>query len=650
MKKIGLSSTACLAAMMILGQAQAQEAITTPILTSVDNFRDVAGIAAEVHGIATGGTGAVETVAHDGEMRTGVFYRSNALAHLSDADSATMTSLGIGGVIDLRTPSEIAAAPDILPEGASYLNVNVIGSSGVSVSLTTPAAAEAFMQDMNRAFVTDATQRENLRTVLLELANASNAELYHCTAGKDRTGWVSALLQSIAGASSETIMTDYLATNAYSSPSIAATLSALPPSYAAIYAKVLGVEASYLQAGLDQVIASYGSMQAYLTEGLGLTQADLWVLRAKMVYYDSLPGQDGFTGNAAAGAGFLQALQNTPLSGHYTAFNSWFQSAIDAETLGGMQARVGGQVLADAGAFLLRQPRAVEAATATQGRGDRLAVGATDLWQVTLGGTFDVASGHGAASAKEQSGGPMIGVTHRFDTGLSAFAALGYSWATVKSAGAKANVDDFLVTAGGRWALESLEAGPFVAGRVTAGIVDYDARRVLGDGLGTARGSTSGSVVAGRLDVGHVFALAPLRVTPQLGVRVAHVRLDGFEESGSELALSTRALDETTTSLITGVGVSMDKYTFTEGWTIEPEAKASWEHAVGSVSTTAQGSLYDVSVSQDSAYRGRDLFGLDLGATLRSGDRVTLGAALNGSLDGHGSSGIGGKVSFSYRF
>ena len=75
------------------------------------------------------------------------------------------------------------------------------------------------------------------------------------------------------------------------------------------------VQPDYLKAALNQVIASYGSMNAYLTQGLGLSQADIYVLRAKMVYYLTLPGQSGFAGNAAAGAGLLNALQNSPLVG-----------------------------------------------------------------------------------------------------------------------------------------------------------------------------------------------------------------------------------------------------------------------------------------------------------------------------------------------
>ena len=191
--------------------------------------------------------------------------------------------------------------------------------------------------------------------MLIDLAHSSDAALYHCSAGKDRTGWTSALLQSIAGVAPATIMNDYLATNQYEAGQIAAELAAIRAAKgdaaAAIVAPTLGVQSSFLQAALDQVVASYGSMDAYLTQGLGLSQADIYVLRAKLVDYLTLPGQSGFVGNAASGAALLNELQNSPLSGTYTAFNYYLQSAIDAGTLGGVQAQVGGQVNADAAAY-----------------------------------------------------------------------------------------------------------------------------------------------------------------------------------------------------------------------------------------------------------------------------------------------------------
>ena len=92
--------------------ALAQQAISTPILTSAANFRDIAGIPT-----SSGGTGFANTTSNFGVMRTGIYYRSSVLS-LSNADWNTLSSLHIVRDIDLRTPQEISTTPDIVPAGA----------------------------------------------------------------------------------------------------------------------------------------------------------------------------------------------------------------------------------------------------------------------------------------------------------------------------------------------------------------------------------------------------------------------------------------------------------------------------------------------------------------------------------------------------
>ena len=166
------------------------------------------------------------------------------------------------------------------------VNVNIFGSYNPS---------NLPMVTLYRNFVT-ASEAAEFGKVLLDLAHASGPAMYHCSAGKDRTGWTSMLLQTIAGVPSATIMRDYLASNNYLGLALNNNIN---EPY---------VQPQWLKAGLDQITASYGSMYAYLTQGLGLTQADIYVLRAKMVYYAELPGQSGFSGNAAAGAMLLNAV------------------------------------------------------------------------------------------------------------------------------------------------------------------------------------------------------------------------------------------------------------------------------------------------------------------------------------------------------
>jgi protein tyrosine/serine phosphatase len=649
----GLLGTTAMVLCLSCASALAQQPISTPILTSAPNFRDLAGISA-----SNGGTGFADTTSNNGVMRTGVFYRTDVL-NLSVPDLATISSLHITLDIDLRTPSEIATTPDVVPIGATYTNVNIYGGQSPPAPATPPTTSGAtalFFQSLYKGFVANQIDRDGFRAALIDLANAADAADFHCSGGKDRTGWTSVLLQSIAGVSPTTILKNYLATNIYTAAFIktqAAAISAQAgggatgAAVAAIEAPGLAVQPSFLQAALDQVTATYGSMNAYLTQGLGLSQADIYVLRAKMVDYLTLPGQSGFAGNAAAGAAFLNELQNSPLSGHYTDYNYYLQSAIDAGTLGGVEAQVGGQVHADAVADLLRQPLWIDTAMTPYIVGSDLAVGQTRIWLASLGGGFWSDARAGTASSTEQRAGSVVGVTYRINDRASANLGVGDDWGSVGSAGASANLNTVLATMGGRYALSSLAAGPFVAAQVNAGWIDYQSTRALGGGLGTAKGSTTGATYSGLADVGDVVRLAPFTVTLQGGVRVTHVTLGSFNETGSDLALDVNGINQTSTNLVADLDVSLDPQRLGD-WTMAPAVTLGLAQALGSIQVRSTGSLYGFTVSQDSAYNSPYLVEAGLGATARH-NAFTVKAGVN-AVVGDRATGINAQLFVSYTF
>ncbi|HET7884167.1 MAG TPA: tyrosine-protein phosphatase [Acetobacteraceae bacterium] len=625
----------------------AQQPITTPILPSDGNFRDLAGIAARF-----GGTGFADPTEHNGFMRTGAFYRS-AVLDLTDADLATLSGLHLTRDIDLRTPSEIATTPDRVPPGTIYRNVNIYGtpSPPQSGTPTSPQEAAAQFAAQYREFVIDPVQRAGFGTVLIDLAHAGTPVLWHCSAGKDRTGWTSALLQSIAGVAPATIMQDYLATNLYAAARISAELKAIRATAgdaaAAVLAPTLGVQPGFLQAALDQVTASYGSMQAYLTQGLGLTQADIYVLRAKMVEFTTLPGQDWLAGNAASGATLLNQLQNSPLSGSYTAFNYYLEAAVDAGTLGDVPARVGGQVRADVAAYLLQEPLRLDAALAPYVDGSGLSLGQTQFWASGMGGYLATGGHGGTAGSSEQSAGPVLGATYRIDTRASVFLGLGYDWGSVSSAGGHATVGSVIGTFGGRYAFASLEDGPFVAARVDISGVDYQSSRELGGALGTARSSTSGAVYSGEAVVGDVIRLASFNVTPQAGARITHVSLGGFRESGSELALDVQPLGHTSSSLLARVDIRLDPW-LVNGWSVTPTATLGAELALGNTLVSSTASLYGFTINQYATFDSRYLLEGGLGVNAQSG-AFGVQAGLN-LLHGDRATGVSGQISVAYRF
>jgi protein tyrosine/serine phosphatase len=624
---------------MAAAQAAETYSLDTPRLKSIDNFRDIAGT---THAYST---------ANDGTMRAGVFYRSNALTP-SAADQATGNSLGIKAIYDLRTPSEIAATPDTLFTGATYSNIDIIGattsgSNIVSLSFHSAAEATAMMQETNRAFVSDAGMRSQFSRLFNELAAVDGAALFHCTAGKDRTGWTAAVLLSIAGVDSSTIMSDYLATNDYTAARMAASLAAMPASMAAIYAPLIGVEASYLQAGLDQVTAQYGSMDNYLKQGLGLSQETIYVLRGKMVYFNSLPGQAGLLGNAAAGAQLLQQLQDSNLSGTYSAYNYYLQSAIDGGDLAGVQSTVGGQVHADAASYLLRQGAMIEHAAAPFTSGTDLKVGQYRLWSTALAGYLGTDGSSHAQSSNEHSQGLMVGLTQRFSDQLSAHAGFGYSRGNVGGAGGEADTDLTFFSAGARFAPDGLERGLFVEADASAGWLDYQSKRELGGGLGTAKGDSHGNLTGATLALGYRLPVSSMTLEPSLGVRVSHLDLSGFQEKGSELALDVDGIEQNRRSAVANLNATFAPVSV-GAWQWVPGVQVGYEHALGDHQVDSQGHLLGLDIDQRAAFDNRDQFtgGVNLMARLGA---LSVGAEV-GASGGGDSHGYSGGLKASYLF
>jgi protein-tyrosine phosphatase len=257
----------------------AAPALDTPRLASADNFRDLAGTD---HAYDTG----------DGHMTSASVYRSNAL-EVTDDDLATLEGLDISTVIDLRTDQEKAEHPDRVPAGADYVEVDVVGGATTAanptdgLSVDSPEEAATLLGDLNRDFVTDEGMRAQIGKAVTAVVEADGPVVFHCTAGKDRAGWVSAVLQLAAGVAEADVIDNYLATNDYSKKRIDATTDQVREEKgdraAETYKVLLGVQESFLRSGLDAMKEFYGDVDTYLVDGLGLDVSTVQALKDKLV-------------------------------------------------------------------------------------------------------------------------------------------------------------------------------------------------------------------------------------------------------------------------------------------------------------------------------------------------------------------------------
>ncbi len=244
-------------------------------LASADNFRDVAGPG---YPIGAGGV-----------VRRGVFFRSNAL-RITPEEIGALCDHGLRAILDLRTHGEIERHPDPEVPDCAWHHYDVLGIPMSEVAgLTERAAALDVMHRVYRSFVDEPTSRAAFGDLFRRLA-AGGPQLFHCSAGKDRTGWVAALLLHIAGVDDATIEHDYLLTNDLAVESRAraeqAIADRLGPEHVAAFEPTMVADLGYLRTAYDAVEVKYGDRMTYLRDGLGLDEATLDALRDLLVDRD----------------------------------------------------------------------------------------------------------------------------------------------------------------------------------------------------------------------------------------------------------------------------------------------------------------------------------------------------------------------------
>jgi protein-tyrosine phosphatase len=252
------------------------------------NFRDLGGY---------------ETV--DGRtVRWSGVYRSGELPHLTDEDVAKLEELEIRTVINFLLPEEIEMnGRDRLPAGARELPEPIHGDRAAELTMMVQAAIKAAEFDdippeMNPEFhrlLLD-EGKEQYAALLRQAADPDNRPLvFHCSHGVHRTGTASAILLSALGVPWETIREDYLLTNEYRAEEVEARLAKIQQ----MAADTMGVppeevdmsnveafyilEGSYIDGSLDQAVADYGSMEAYIRDGLGITDDEVAGLRGQLL-------------------------------------------------------------------------------------------------------------------------------------------------------------------------------------------------------------------------------------------------------------------------------------------------------------------------------------------------------------------------------
>jgi len=228
--------------------------------------------------------------------RWGRAYRADGLDRLSDADHEVWADLGIAVVCDLRHDDELERAPSRLPEQVRSVRAPIGPTGGEADSayrdyterLWSGELADITVDDMVAIYTTMLDERADaFGTVFGAIADDANQPLvFHCTAGKDRTGVTAALLLSAMGVADDVVVADYALTDRYRTP---VRLAEIEPELSVLGLELervrplFSAQAPVMAGTLAWLHEEHGGAAAFLAERVGLSPSDLDALRASLL-------------------------------------------------------------------------------------------------------------------------------------------------------------------------------------------------------------------------------------------------------------------------------------------------------------------------------------------------------------------------------
>ncbi|WP_018350296.1 tyrosine-protein phosphatase [Longispora albida] len=232
----------------------------------VYNFRDLGGY-----------TG------HEGRtVRWGLLYRSASLAPLAEdgPDRETFAGLGVRTVVDLRYPWEVERSgrfPET--EGVAYHNLSVEHRPYQQASMEATVEPGPFLAGKYMEVASDGVKE--IRQVLDLVAEDTGPLVFHCMGGKDRTGLIAALVLSLLGVSEEDIVADFAITGQFAHLAVARFVERTGKQPSWPYTGQTPPEV--MEIFLAELKAEYGSVREYCATALGIDDAFVETLRARLL-------------------------------------------------------------------------------------------------------------------------------------------------------------------------------------------------------------------------------------------------------------------------------------------------------------------------------------------------------------------------------
>lgn len=227
-------------------------------------------------------------VTEDGrELKWRKLFRGGIMSGIQMSAFEQMKSLQLCSICDFRTLAEQAASPDRWHELEKLKRFPLpIGEGRVDKLSTLTASSfkkgkDHHLYKANRSYVNHESKTyKAFFDILLDESNYPI--LFHCTAGKDRTGFASIVLLSILGVDRNTILEDYLLTNKYTEKFIENNLASISKNLgidAELLVTIFQAKEAYLEGAFDAIEKNYGSMDNYIENALGIEEPEIEKLK-----------------------------------------------------------------------------------------------------------------------------------------------------------------------------------------------------------------------------------------------------------------------------------------------------------------------------------------------------------------------------------
>lgn len=249
----------------------------------VHNFRDIGGIVTKDNRV----------------VNWGRFYRADALARVDDKEFEAFNNLGITKVYDLRSDHEVSQAPNNLPSGVNNIAFPIFNQVNAEYFKDmerkfktgdfTVDDADQILVDTNKDFAS--IYKERFAELMELILQDDTPIVYHCSAGKDRTGFTTALILSVLNVDRQTILDEYEMTNYYTQDSMDENIEKMASLATGgntldkeALRSLMGVKRLFLQAAFDTIDQNYGSMDNFIKQELNISDAQRKELIQKYTY------------------------------------------------------------------------------------------------------------------------------------------------------------------------------------------------------------------------------------------------------------------------------------------------------------------------------------------------------------------------------